>query len=137
MLRNVLAGIAGVLVAGGLIVIVEMAGHSMYPPPPDLDFTDMDAMRAYVSTLPVGAFLFVACAWGIGSLGGTFAAAKIGNASALIYACIVGGLILAGIAYNLSIIPHPLWVAVAGIGLTISGAWLGMSLAGSATESTK
>ena len=38
--RNIAAGVAGILVAVGLVWMVEMVGHSVYPPPPDLDFSD-------------------------------------------------------------------------------------------------
>ncbi|MEL7186139.1 MAG: hypothetical protein AAFN50_06860 [Pseudomonadota bacterium] len=126
--KNILAGIVGVVLAGSIIMIVEMVGHTMFPPPPDLDFSDVDAMRSYVSTLPAGAFLSVVLAWTLGAFGGTLVASKIGNARALIFACIIGGLILAGTAYNLVTIPHPLWVAIVGIAGIVGGAWFGMRL---------
>jgi len=126
--KNILAGIVGVVLAGSIIMIVEMVGHTLFPPPPDLDFSDVDAMRTYVSTLPAGAFLFVVLAWNLGAFGGTLGACKIGNAKALTFACIIGGLILAGTAYNLATIPHPLWVAILGIAGIVGGAWVGMKL---------
>ena len=127
MAKNILAGVAGVLVAGLLVWLVEMVGHSVYPPPPDLDFADADAMRAYMQTLPVGAFLFVGAAWFAGALGGTFAACKIGDANPLIYAIVIGGLMFAASTANLIMIPHPLWFAALGLAGVLVGAWLGMS----------
>ena len=134
MLKNIGAGIAGIVIAGLVIMLVEMIGHTVYPPPPDLDFTDTAAMSAYVAALPAAAFLFVIVAWGLGACFGTLVACKIGNARPVVFACVVGGAILAGVVYNLATIPHPIWVAIAGIGLTVSGAWLGISLGRSRSE---
>lgn len=61
--RNIGAGIAGVIVAIALVWVVEFAGHSIYPPPADLDLGNSDVMRAYIDTLPLGALLAVAIAW--------------------------------------------------------------------------
>lgn len=132
--KNILAGIVGVVLAGSIIMVVEMIGHTIFPPPPDLDFSDVDAMRNYVSTLPAGAFLFVIVAWFLGAFGGTLVACKIGNARAVTFACIIGGLILAGTAYNLATIPHPLWVAILGVTGIVAGAWLGMKLGSTRKE---
>ena len=126
MLKNIAAGVAGVFIAMGLVWLVEMIGHSVYPPPADIDFSDAGAMRIYVASLPFGAFLFVGGAWFIGTLGGTIAACWFGNAEPRIYAMVVGGLMLLATATNLIMIPHPLWFAVLGIVGIIAAAWLGM-----------
>ena len=135
MLRNIVAGIAGVLIAAGLVMVVQMIGHSIYPLPPDLDVSDLAAMRAYVAGLPFGALFFVVLAWGIGSFGGTLAAVKIGTANPVIYACVVGGFVLAGTTFSLATIPHPLWVGIVGVALIVAGAWLGMQSSGQRADS--
>ena len=65
--------------------------------------------------LPIGALLFVAVAWFIGTLGGTLAACKIGDAKPMIFAAVVGGLMLLGTLFNLMTIPHPLWFSILGV----------------------
>lgn len=130
--RNIGAGIAGVVVAGLLVWIVESVGHAVFPPPPDLDFANADAMRAYIDTLPLGALLFVAAAWFIGTLGGTLTACKLGTGRRYIYALVVGGLILAATVVNLVMIPHPMWFSALGIAGIVFGAWLGLKLSGGA-----
>ena len=126
--KNIAAGIAGVVIAVALVWLIEMVGHSVYPPPPNLNFADADAMRAYTSTLPIGAFLFVGGAWFDGTLCGTFAACKIGTAKPIVFAGVVGGLMLIATASNLVLIPHPLWFSILGIVGIIVAAWLGMTL---------
>ena len=134
MVKNIAAGIAGVVIAVTLVWLVEMVGHSVYPPPPNLDFADADAMRAYVSGLPIGAFLFVGGAWFVATLCGTFAACKIGTAKPIVFACVVGGLMLLATAANLMMIPHPLWFSILGVVGIIVAAWLGMTLSARTTS---
>ena len=128
MFRKIIAGIVGIIVAGTLVWIVETVGHTIYPTPADLDVGNTDVMRAYIDTLPLGALLTVAIAWFIGSLGGTLVACKVGSARPLIYLLVVGGMMFAGAAFNLTIIPHPIWFSVLGIVGIFVGAWLGMTL---------
>ena len=130
--RNVIAGIAGVLIAGTLVFLVEMAGHAVYPLPANLDFSDKEAAGAYISALPLGALLFVSGAWFVAALGGTFAACKIGRAKPEIYALVVGGLMVAGTIANLVMIPHPLWFSITGLLGIVIAAWLGMKFGSSA-----
>jgi len=124
--KNIAAGVSGTLVAVGLVWIIEIAGHTIYPPPPDLDFTDSDAVRIYVAGLPLGAFLFLGAAWFIGTLGGTLVACYVGSAAPRIFAMIIGALMLVATASNLAMIPHPLWFSVTGIVGIVIAAWLGM-----------
>lgn len=130
--RNIAAGVAGVVIAFVLVWLVEMLGHAVYPPPSDLDFADVDAMQAYIATLPPGALLFVAAAWFIGTLGGTCAACAIGTAKPLRFALVVGGLMLVATIINLAMIPHPMWFAALGIAGIVVAAWLG-TMCGRAT----
>jgi len=130
--KNIGAGVAGVIVAFFMVWLVEKIGHGVYPPPPDLNFADKEAMRAYIDTLPLGALLFVAGAWFLGTLGGTVTACRIGDASPLIYVMIIAGLMLLATAANLIMIPHPAWFSILGIAGIIVAAWLGMGIAVSA-----
>ena len=133
--KNIAAGVAGVIVAGGLVWIIEMIGHSVYPVPPDVDFSDAEALRSYIAGLPLGAFAFVGGGWFLGTLAGTMAACRIGTAKPLTFAMVVGGLMLAGTAFNLAVIPHPVWFAITGVAGIIVAAWLGMTLSSGSKSS--
>ena len=133
--KNIAAGVAGVIVAFVTVLVVEKIGHSVYPPPPDLNFADKEAMGVYIETIPLGALLFVAAAWFLGTLGGIVTACRIGAAKPLIYAMVVGGLVLAATAANLIMIPHPAWFSILGVAGIVIAAWLGMTIGASgATE---
>jgi len=134
--KNIAAGIVGIAIAIAIVWLIEMVGHSVYPPPPNLNFADADAMRDYISSLPIGALLFVGGAWFVATLCGTFAACKIGQAKPIIFAGVVGGIMLIATAANLIMIPHPLWFSILGIAGIIVAAWLGMTLGARSSSNT-
>ena len=124
MIRNPIAVIAGLVIAFVLILLVEKIGHTIYPPPADLDFSDPDAVRPYIATLPVFALLFPMFAWFIGTFVGSVVACLLGTARPIIFAGVVGVLVLAATIANLIVIPHPLWFSILSvIGIVVS-AWL-------------
>lgn len=123
MTRNVFAVVFGIVTAVILIMIVETVGHSVYPPP-DIDFQDMDAMRDYVSDLPIGALLFVMMAWETGTIGGGLVACFIARNRAMVYASIVGGMVLFATVFTLTTIPHPLWFSIASVIAIVVATWI-------------
>ena len=123
--RNIGAGIAGVLVAMLSVWLVQKIGHAVYPVPTDVDFNDMEAMKAYVATLPVGALLFVIASYFIGTTAGTCAACAIGTMLPRIYAVLIACLMLVATTMNVMMIPHPTWFIVAAVIAIVVGAWLG------------
>tara|TARA_R110002096_G_scaffold5508_5_gene25742 strand:- start:12798 stop:13214 length:417 start_codon:yes stop_codon:yes gene_type:complete len=126
--KNIAAGIAGIAVALVLVMLAEMLGHTVYPPPADLDFDDIDAVRSHIATLPVGAFAFVAGGWFAATLAGILVACRIGTARKRFFASMITGLMLLATVYNLATIPHPLWFSIVGIAGIFLAAWLALCL---------
>jgi hypothetical protein len=126
--RKILAVVAGVILAGIVVYLVEAVGHRVYPPPENLDTKNLEAMKAYVATLPAGAFLFVLVAYILGSFSGGWLAAKIARASQIPLALTVGGVQLLFGILNLVAIPHPTWFAIASILAFLPAAYLGGKL---------
>lgn len=129
MIRKLAAGVAGVIVAMLTIQLVEMLGHLVYPPPADFEFGDHEQVRDFISTLPVGSILFVGAAWVLGAFLGTLAGALLARSGALPYAIVVGGLVLAGAATMLVIIPHPWWFTIAAPAGIVIAAFLAVIVA--------
>lgn len=113
--RLSIALVAGILAAFITIALVETAGHTVFPAPPGLDYSNPDALRHYVAALPLGAKLFVLAAWLFGTIDGVFVACLINKGRYGLCAGVVGGLVLAATIANLMFIPHPVWLAGAGI----------------------
>ena len=129
MFRNIAAAIVGVIVAVSLIWLIEALGHVVYPLPADIDFGDSEQVRTFTATLPAAAILFVGAAWAFGAFCGTVIAALIATAKPVIYAIIVGGIVLAGSISMLIIIPHPWWFRIAAPIAVLVAACLGVYVA--------
>ena len=113
-LRLALALIAGIASALITIMLIETLGHSLYPPPA-LDYSNTEELRAYVDALPLGAKLMVLAAWLAGTIDGVFVAGLVNRTRFGLCAAVIGALVLAATLANLTMIPHPLWMAAAGV----------------------
>lgn len=124
MLRDVIAAVAGIIVAIATVMLLEYVGHAVYPPPADLDIKDTQAMIDYVATLPPGALLFVLAAYVIGTFDGVFVAVWIGRTKPFAFALVIGVLMLVATITNLIMIPHPMWFSIAAVVGIVAAAWL-------------
>ena len=134
MLRNVAANVAGIVVAFLTVMLIDKAGHVWYPPPLGLDYSDPDAVRPYLATLPVGAFLFILASSVTAAFIGTLIACYIGTANRLLFGGVVGGIVLAATIANFIAVPHPLWLALGTVAGIVLSTWLAMQLAPPATD---
>ena len=123
--RNIMAGIAGVVIAMISVWLVQKIGHAVSPPPVGLDVNDLEAMRIYVESLPVGAFLFVIASYFIGTAVGTCAACAIGTMLPRVFAMLVSCVMLVATAMNVAMIPHPVWFLILAVVAIVIAAWLG------------
>lgn len=142
LFQRILSLLAGVLVSGGLISLVEGLGHRLYPPPAALmpdpaSLADPAALEAYkqviadyVATAPLVVLLFPVAAWGIGAMGGAWVAARWAPLNKRRNALLIGALVMLGTLTNLASIPHPNWMWAAGPLSVAAGTWLGARLAG-------
>ena len=128
MLRNVAAGIVGLIVAAAVVQLIQVLGHSVYPPPENIDFSDPKQVEVLMTTLPVGAVVFVGASWALGAFAGTLVGTVISTAKPLIYAIVAGGFVLVAAVIVLAVMPHPWWFSVSAPLAIVIGTWLGMSL---------
>ena len=109
-LAVVVGSIAGMVVMTGL----HMASGLVYPPPPGVDLASSTpaaqvAMKAWLATLPAGAFLLASVAHGLGCMAGAALATVIDRRRSLVPAIVVGALFTVAGILNLAEIPHPAW----------------------------
>ena len=114
MLRSLMAVLAGTLALPLVVAGVEGMGHLAYPPPAGIESMNWDEMRQAFAGLPAAAFAFVFAAWMAGALCGSWLSAWIAGRAPFVHGGIVGGLGLAATVANLVMLPHPLWLAIAG-----------------------
>lgn len=115
MIRKIAGVTFGAIIAIALITVVQMIGHAVFPVPPGIDLGDPASVATMMFEVPAGALLFVILSYVIGAFGGGMLAALVARETPMLYAAIVGGLILVGTAVNLFSIPHPTWFAVSAI----------------------
>ncbi len=113
--RKILAVVAGLVTGFVLVACIEGIGYIFYPPPADLDMTNTEQMSNYIQTLPTGAFLFVLAAWLIATFGGGIVAWLIAKDKPMMFASIIGALLLAASVFNLVMHPHPTWFSISAV----------------------
>lgn len=123
--RNIGAGVAGVLIAMLSVWLVQKIGHAVYPLPADIDMNDMEAMKTYVASLPIGALLFVVVSYFVGASVGTCTACAIGTMLPRVFAILIVCFMLVATTMNVMMIPHPTWFIVLAVVAIVIGAWLG------------
>ena len=127
MVRNILGIIAGVIVGGIVIGIVEMAGHMIFPPPEGVDLKNPGELQNIMSEIPLGAKIAVLVAWFIGITAGGVVA-RIITHKAGFASWIVAALLFGAAAYTMTKIPHPSWMIVGAVAVTLLGAFLANKL---------
>ncbi|HUF47127.1 MAG TPA: hypothetical protein VMM93_04865, partial [Vicinamibacterales bacterium] len=124
MIRSLAAVVAGLVAAFAVMTVVEAVGHTIYPPPPDLDPLTPEGMAAIVAHLPTGALLFVLAAYVCGGLAGGAVAGRVARGRP-VEPALVGTVLTLGALVNVITIPHPLWMSAASVAVQLPAAWLG------------
>jgi len=79
-------------------------------------------MRAYMEALPVGAYLFVLASWVVAKFCGGVVSSLVAGTRPVLFSAIVGAVVLAATLANLLMLPHPVWVSVAGVAGVVAAA---------------
>lgn len=123
MLRLVLGIVAGVVSGFVVIYAVEQVGHQIWPVATELDLKDKASAAAFLATMPLGGLLTVLTAWILGA----YTASMVGLLVAgrrRIAGVIPAAVIFAATVLVLIMLPHPLWMAISGLGGIVAAAWL-------------
>jgi hypothetical protein len=107
--------IVGITVAIVTVMIMQKLGHIMFPPPADFEVENTEALRAYVISMPLGAFVFLLASYFIGTFDGVFIACLIARTKYHIFAIMIGGLMAILTIVNLIVIPHPHWFSASAV----------------------
>jgi hypothetical protein len=108
-LRTLAAIVVGMVVAFVLVIAVEMFGNVFHPLPKDFGGT-MEEMCLHVERFPQWVLAVVVALWSGTAFVSTRMAKKIGNVYSF---AVVGLLLVAGLALNISKLPYPLWFKIA------------------------
>jgi MFS family permease len=129
MLRSILGFLAGLATSWLTISVSQLLSARSYPPPPGADLRDPEALAAFIAAAPIPAMVLVVAGYALAALLGGWVAAMISRRHRAIVAVLVGALVLVGVILNYMLIPHPVWMVVAGVLLPVPMAWLGARMA--------
>ena len=124
--RAVGAIVAGMLVAFILVVAVEVFSSVVHPLPPDFTGT-MEEMCQHIERYPPWVLAVVVVAWAGTAFAGTWIAGRLGNRGSALF---VGLLLLAGLIFNISMLPYPVWFKVANLIAIPAATYKALSLGG-------
>ena len=110
ILRSVAGVFFGACLATGVIILVEQISGRMYPPPPGLNYSDTEAWKAFIASLPLGAFLMILLAWGLGTFAGAWICAKVAGRAKLAHGLVLATLLLCTGVSIMFETPHPIWM---------------------------
>lgn len=111
VLRSIAAILAGLVVLFTLLIAVEFFSAVVYPPPKDFGGTKEEMCR-HVEQYPAWVLAAACPMWAFAAFASTWIARKIGNVTS---AAIVGLLLLAALAFNISMLPYPIWFKIANL----------------------
>ncbi len=120
MLRLVLGVIAGTVAGVIVVMIVEGAGHMMFPPPEGTDLKDPEALKAIMHEIPIGAKIAVLVAWTLGVFAGGAVAKMIAKSAPAVWG--VAGIFAIFTGMTLIQIPHPAWMIGGAVVAILVGA---------------
>ncbi len=142
VIRFLIAPVAGIVAFMFGVMALEAVGHSLYPPPAEIEALsramgdamaagDTDRYRevqaemtpvlsAWLAGAPIGALLAVVLAWIGGGVVGALVAAVIAPAGRIWFALLVGAFDVVGIVMVTQQFSHPVWMPVLGIAGTLA-----------------
>lgn len=121
--RTILGILAGLVVAWLTMSACEFASLYLHRPPVGMDLRDPQALAVHIAAAPASAMLVVVAGWTLAALLGGWVAARIARHRRTA-ALVIGALVVLGVVANNMMIPHPLWMTIAGVLLPIPAAWL-------------
>ncbi|MDO9472797.1 MAG: hypothetical protein Q7J28_07045 [Caulobacter sp.] len=123
MMRLVPGVVAGVVCGFVVIYAVEQVGQQIWPVATKLDLKDKAAAAAFLANMPLGGLLTVLAAWILGAYTGSVVGLLAADRRR-IAGVIPAAVIFAATVLVLFMLPHPLWMAVGGLGGIIAAGGL-------------
>ena len=128
LFRTVVAFVAGFTAAFALVIGVELLSNILYPLPSDFGHSQ-EEICLHVAKYPAWVLSIVVVTWGLTGWIATWIAQRIGNVYS---AGLLGLLLVAAVALNISMLPYPLWFKIVMMLVMPSACLVGAWMAGRA-----
>ena len=130
LLRNALALIVGIALGSGVNMALIIIGPALIAPPPGVDMTTAEGLRAAMRVLEPKHFFTPFLAHAVGTLVGALAGAVLAVSHRSLIAYAIGIAFLCGGIAASFMIPAPTWFIVLDLAAAyLPMAWLGLSIA--------
>jgi len=113
-MRTFLATLIGIVIAMGIMMGLQMLGHTLFPVPIEINPNDTESIRINMDLIPTASLIMVIVAHSLGQLGGLLTA-KLIDTSTKYPIYIIAGFLMLGTVANLASIPHPVWFAIVDV----------------------
>ena len=129
ILRNILAVVIGFVVGSVVNMALILASPHMIPPPPGVDASNLESMKAAMHLYQPKHFLFPFLAHALGTFAGALVAYLIAATRRTALVAAIGVLFLAGGVAACFMIPAPTWfIALDLLAAYLPMAWLALCL---------
>ena len=115
LMRSIGVIIAGLIVAMVLIIAVEVVTAIFHPFPPGADATDHEVVEAHVEKFPHWVLAIAVVGWGVTTFVSAWIATRLGTGRHPAHGIALGSLLLLAAAFNMSMLPYPVWFVVANL----------------------
>ena len=122
MLKLVLGVAAGVVVLMALVTAGQYLLHLTFPMPA-VDVGDKAVIQRLMAEAPTGAKMGLIVVYTVAAFGAALAAARV--SARRLAGLIATGVMLALTIANYVMLPHPVWLVAASLGLIAAGGWFG------------
>ena len=126
ILRSIGALVAGLVLAAVLVFALEVVTLALHPFPPGVDPNDFEVCKAHVAKFPEWVLALGTAAWATTALASSALATRLGAGRHPAHGYLIGVLLWAMVALNVSMLPYPAWFKVANILLIPLAAWFGV-----------
>ena len=128
MFKRALSVITGLIVGTIVVSIGHMACSGINPPPVGLNINDVEGMANYIQSMPTSALSVLITAHVMATFIASWIAARISDAFSFYFGLFVGAVfIVSSIVYDVSL-PHPSWMVITDLILTIIATYCGAKL---------
>ena len=113
MLKNIISVLAGLVAGVPVTALIGASGQAVNPSHNYIELDAPGATEAYISSLPISAFIFEIAAWVLGAFVACGLTARLSLKSVPTY--ITAGILLGLCAVKLVLLPQPIWMTPACI----------------------
>lgn len=119
MLRAIFAFLVGAVAMSLTVAGVQIIGHQLWPLPSGIEAKNAAQMAGFVESMPVAAKAWVVLAYAIATAVAVLVATTIARPRWKGLGIALGLLMVGLCAINLSLLPHPLWMAIATLAIPL------------------